>query len=224
MLTIDDVARRLHIPAETVHRWVRQGKIPMTRSGDTYSIRSEMLERWAADHNMEITCENAEVCQPNGTAGTFDSVSEAMRRGGLFYDVPATDRDSALIAAVNRLPGIAEAEKATVLESLQEREQLSSTGIGNGIALPHPRSNPGISLSIPQITTCFLSTPIAFEAIDRQPVSVLMVLLSDSTKQHLAMLSKLSFFLRDPAFRQCLLNQSDETAIHAQIEAMEADQ
>jgi PTS system nitrogen regulatory IIA component len=55
---------------------------------------------------------------------------------------------------VDVIPGIPAADKDMVLESLIEREQLASTGIGNGIALPHPRSNPGITLAMPQITTC----------------------------------------------------------------------
>ena len=120
------------------------------------------------------------------------------------------------------IPGIDPSDRRRVLDSLIEREQLASTGIGNGIALPHPRSNPGITLEMPQITTCFLARAVDFEAIDARPVSTLMVLLSNSTKQHLAMLSKLSYYLRDNDFRRRLVDKSGPTSIFNQIKAMES--
>ena len=56
-LTINEVASRLKLSVETIHRWVRQGKIPMRRSGETYTIRAEMLERWANEaHVREHRC------------------------------------------------------------------------------------------------------------------------------------------------------------------------
>jgi hypothetical protein len=61
-------------------------------------------------------------------------------------------------------------------------------------------------MAMPQISTCFLSRPIAFDAIDHQPVTVLMVLLSVTTRLHLTIMSKLSYYLRDSAFRHFLLS------------------
>jgi PTS system nitrogen regulatory IIA component len=222
MLTIDEVARRLNVPIETAHRWVRQGKIPMGRSRGQYTIRAEMLERWAKDHNLEFACQGPDSCEEQAVEQAFDSIYSAMQRGGLFFDVPATDRDTALHAAVDRIPGLTVSDRARILESLMEREQLASTGIGNGIALPHPRSNPGITLAMPQITTCFLSRNVNFEAIDHRPVSVLMVLLSNSTKQHLAMLSRLSYYLRNASFRKCLSNKATEDSVFDRIKSMES--
>jgi PTS system nitrogen regulatory IIA component len=222
MLTIEEVARRLNTPVETLDRWARQGKIPMNFIHGRYSMRAEVLEQWAKDHNLEYTCEGPGPCAEERPERPFDSIQAAMKRGGLFYDVPATDRDTALRSAVELIPGLEPSDRPRVLESLLEREQLASTGIGNGIALPHPRSNPGIRLEMPQITTCFLSGGVEFGAIDSQPVSVLMILLSNSTKQHLAMLSRLSYYLREADFRRCLHERGTEASIFKQIEAMEA--
>ncbi len=194
----------------------------MNRSRGRYTIRSEMLERWAKDHNLEFAGGG-----PDRSAGpvadqSFDGIFAAMQRGGLFFDVPAEDRETALRAAVDVIPGISSADRPKVLEVLLEREQLASTGIGNGIALPHPRSNPGIQLAMPQITTCFLSRGGDFAAVDNRPVAVLMVLLSNSTKQHLAMLSKLSYYLRDASFRECLLKNATEASVFDKIKSIES--
>ena len=222
MLTVDEVARRLNVPVETVRRWIRQGKIPMNYSHGQYTIRNEMLERWAKDHKLEIDRRIPGAVANQEDDHVFDGVLAAMQRGGLHYNVQGIDREAVLRNAVALIPGIQTADRSRVLGSLIEREQLASTGIGNGIALPHPRSNPGITLDMPQITTCFLTTPIDFEAIDARPVSVMMILLSNTTKQHLAMLSKLSYYLRDKRFRQYLLSKSDPQSIYDQIKTLES--
>jgi PTS system nitrogen regulatory IIA component len=223
MLTIEEVATRLNVPIETVDRWIRQGKIPMQKDRGRYTIRPAMLERWANDHKLEIGIQHPDPAVPPSGEQAFDGIFPAMQRGGIFYDISSEDRDSVLRAAVDVIPGIPAADKDRVLESLIEREQLASTGIGNGIALPHPRSNPGITLAMPQITTCFLNPAVDFQAVDARPVSTVMVLLSNSTKQHLAMLSKLSYFLRDAAFRRCLQGNSKQEDIFNHIEAMESE-
>jgi PTS system nitrogen regulatory IIA component len=217
------VATRLKVPVETVDRWIRQGKIPMQRNRGRYTIRPAMLERWANDHKLEIGNPRPDPAEQSTGEQAFDGILPAMQRGGIYYDISCKDRESVLRAAVEVIPGIPASDKDRVLKSLIEREELASTGIGNGIALPHPRSNPGISLAMPQITTCFLNPDVDFQAVDARPVSTVMVLLSNSTKQHLAMLSKLSYFLRDASFRRCLQGKTDQADIFNHIEAMESE-
>ncbi len=202
-LTIREVASRLNIPMETLHRWVRQGKIPMQRSRGEYIIRQEMLERWAEEHKLSLQKQpNAEQ---SSNEDAFDGVLPAMERGGIFYDLTAQSKEAALQAAVDHIPNLKRIDRKIILEKLLEREQMASTGIGHGVALPHPRANPGVGLILPQITTCFFPKPVAFDAIDNRPISVMMVLLSGSTKLHLSLLSKISFYLRNVDFRDYLL-------------------
>jgi len=220
-LTISEVAARLNLPVETVFRWVRQGKIPMQHSRGTYSIRPEILARWALEHKLEIQGQ-AHEAEIGDEDHDFDSILLAMQRGGVFYDIEGSDCETALKSTVRHIPNIEPSDCERVFEKLLEREHLASTGIGNGIALPHPRSNPDIVLEMPQITTCFLSGAIPFEAIDGKPVRVLMVLLSRSTKQHLAMLSKLSYYLRDTGFRNHLLTTPSKEELFEKISTLES--
>lgn len=219
-LNIREVAERLNIPIETVQRWVRQGKIPMQNHRGRYSIRSEMLERWGDECNMKIqpppTAEAA-ISEPE-----FDGILAAMRRGGVFYALQADTKEACLQTAVENIPNIDSHERPIILERLIDRERLASTGIGHGIALPHPRSNPNIGLTQPQITTCFFSRPVDFDAIDHQPVSVLMIMLSVSTRMHLTLLSKLSFYLRDRKFRDFLLDAPPAEFLLDRVKQLEA--
>ena len=220
-LTIEEVADRLNLPGETIQRWIRQGKIPMQLSRGRYTIRSEMLERWAYEHQLNISAARQPAVP--ACAGTeFDSVLAAMQRGGVFYDMPGTTREEVIEAAVQRLPNIQDDARDLVLGRLIEREALASTGIGHGIALPHPRSSLPIALAQPQITTCFLREGVSYDAIDQRPVSILMVLLSCSTRQHLSMIAKLSFLLRDVDFRDYLLGIPGQKALLTRLAALEA--
>ena len=221
-LTINEVASRLKLSVETIHRWVRQGKIPMRRSGETYTIHAEMLERWANEHKIEFQEQSDKDLSLQAVVPEFDSILAAMKRGGVFYDLFGDDRETVLQAAVDHIPDLSPDDRQRVYDKLLERELLASTGIGHGIALPHPRSQPEIALEMPQITTCFLAEAVPFEAIDGQPVRILLVLLSHSIKQHLSMLSKLSFHLREPAFREYLLTQPPESDIFERISALES--
>lgn len=219
-LTLKEVAQRLNLPVETVHRWIRQGKIPMQYNRGEYMIRLEMLERWAAEHKLDV--QEPTVASASAEEPDFDGILPAMQRGGVFYDVGGQDRESVLKSAVELVPNLKPDERDAVFNSLVEREQLASTGIGNGIALPHPRSNPGIDLKHAQITTCFLTRAVQFEAIDARPVSVLMVLLSRSTKQHVSMLSRLSYYLRDVAYRELLMIRPEQSELFKAIANMES--
>jgi len=222
LLTIHDVARRLRLPVETVRRWVVQGKIPMFLSRGEYTIRQEMLERWAEEHQLSIPVP-LPTAPGDPAIPEFDGVLPAMHRGGVFYHLEGDTKERVLQAAVARVPNIRPHERELIHEKLMERENLASTGIGHGIALPHPRANPGIGLTLPQISTCFLTRPVFFDAIDHQPVSVLMVLLSGSTRLHLTMISKLSCFLRDRAFRSQLLKAPDPETLYALVAEAESD-
>lgn len=222
MLTIHDVARRLRLPVETVRRWVTQGKIPMFLSRGEYTMRQEMLERWAEEHQLNIHVPSP--ASPEDPAlSEFDGILPAMHRGGVFYGLEGDTKAVVLQAAVDCIPNLRADERSLIFEKLMEREGLASTGIGHGIALPHPRANPGIGLPLPQISTCFVMRPIPFDAIDHQPVSVLMVLLSGSIRLHLTMMSKLSFFLRNRAFRRQLLKAPDPETLLALVAEAESN-
>ncbi|MFZ1983787.1 MAG: PTS sugar transporter subunit IIA [Desulfatitalea sp.] len=220
-LSIQQVAARLQMPEETILRWVRQGKIPMQHSRGDYFIRLEMLERWANEHQLKVRAGSPASRLP--TPSELDGIVPAMRRGGILAAVPGATKENVLRSAVDRMANLGPDDADRVYAKLIEREYLASTGIGHGIALPHPRSDPGIALPLPQITTCFLERPIDFDAVDQHPVSVLMVLLSGSTRLHLQLLSKISFYLRDQAFRDYLLAAPPADALLERVAQMESN-
>ena len=105
------------------------------------------------------------------------------------------------------LPEFTEGE---LFDSLIGRERLGSTGLGNGVALPHGRVN---GLKAPMAALVVLSEGIDFDAIDGKPVDLLFALLvpQESTDEHLQILARLAEMFSDKKFcgelRECVDNE-----------------
>ena len=103
-----------------------------------------------------------------------------------------------------------------IFESLVAREKMGSTGIGNGIAIPHGRLT-DITQPIAILIKC--EEPIAFDAIDKQPVDILFALLvpADQCQQHLSTLSCMAEKLSDKQILKQLRKTHDETELYQVI-------
>jgi nitrogen PTS system EIIA component len=101
-----------------------------------------------------------------------------------------------------------------ILEILLQREKLGSTGVGNGVAIPHGK--------LPKLTKLFglfarLERPIDFEALDNQPVDLIFLLLAPegAGADHLKALARVARLLRDPGIVQKLRESRDAEALYA---------
>lgn len=104
-------------------------------------------------------------------------------------------------------------EQPVVLRALQAREQLGSTGLGKGFALPHARL-PGL----PRIYALLarLARPIDYDSVDEKPVDLVLLLLTPeaAANQHLATLATLSRPFRDEALVQQIRKAPDAATLH----------
>ena len=103
--------------------------------------------------------------------------------------------------------------RVKVFDSLFARERLGSTGLGEGIAIPHGRIK-GLKDAVAAVVR--LAEPVAFDAPDGKPVSLLLILLvpEQATQQHLEILSEVAEMLSDRAMRDRLLTEADPQALH----------
>lgn len=217
--SLKTVADALDLPLTTVERWIRQGRIPIQRDGSQAVFSPAALERWARVHHLSFSLGGGR--DDDETPEMLDSLVSAMKRGKVCYGVAGADVPSilhAVVASVDFLP--AEIREA-LYEKLMERERMASTGIGNGIAIPHPRDPLSSPPDSPIITTCFAEKPVPYSAIDDQPVSILFLLISPTIKHHLHLLSRLSYCIRDGDFVDFLQTQPDAGALHSRIAEFE---
>src|ERR1700743_1300955 len=106
--------------------------------------------------------------------------------------------------------------RSTVTDNLFARERLGSTGLGEGVAIPHGRIK---GLKQPLAAFVRLAEPIAFESPDGQPGGLLIFLLrpEQATQQHLEILSEIAQLLSDRDARAQLTSEPDRGAVHQLI-------
>jgi nitrogen PTS system EIIA component len=214
-LCLNDAAKLLNTSERTIYRWIREGTIPCRRVNDHYRFnRAELLE-WATARGMAIAVDALSPSRPM-TETPLPSFAAALQAGGVHHHVEGSDRASALRAIVTRMPLTDEADRELLLDVMLAREALGSTGVGDGIAIPHVRSPIVLHTKEPSITLCFLEHPIDFGAIDGRPVHTFFSLVTLSIRSHLYLLSRLSAALADPGFRKAITSRATRAEILAE--------
>lgn len=215
-LTLKELATALSIPTGTVERWIRQGNIPVRIKEGACVFSFQSLQKWAGENNL--TYQPAGAKNPAIPADGPDTLSAAMECGGVYYNMEGESVSDILRAGVDRISLFdKQGQRETLYESLRAREELMSTGIGKGVAIPHPRTPLDYGEIPAFITTCFLKNPADYKAVDRQPVFVLFFLVCPSSKRHLQLLARLSFCLRDETFIEFLHHTPDQAVFLAKI-------
>jgi nitrogen PTS system EIIA component len=133
-------------------------------------------------------------------------ITEMLRREFVLEELKARSKQDVLVELGGALAkGKTEVNPDAMLHVLLERERLGSTGIGDGIAIPHGKI-PGLD----QILISFGRSRegIEFEAMDGKPVHLFFLLMApeNSVGGHLKALARISRMLKDPSFRKNLLN------------------
>jgi PTS system nitrogen regulatory IIA component len=219
-LGVRDVSKLLNVSEKTVYRWVRQGVLPAYRVNEQLRFnRAELLE-WATSRKMNVSTSLFD--EPESDAARIPGLGEALQAGGIFYRLGGTDKESVLRGVVEHMRLPEEVDREFLLRVLLAREALQSTGIGDGIAIPHVRNPIVLHVSRPMITLCFLERPIDFGALDGKPVHALFSLVSPTVRAHLRLLSRLSFALHDPGFKDAVARQAARTEILDEIRRVEA--
>ncbi|MCW7752716.1 PTS sugar transporter subunit IIA [Desulfobotulus sp. H1] len=198
-LTLMETAASLDLPVDTLERWIRQGRIPILRDGSYCVFKLDKLTRWARQHHMPFRIsEGGGGCEKG--SGCESLLAEAFHRGGFVIGLKEEDREGLLGRMISVLPDLPETVAPRLMERLLEREALGSTGVGRGIALPHPRIPLENYPESARILVAFPEKPVDYGAIDGQLVFVFFLLLAPDVKTHLSLLSRLSCCLRTPEF------------------------
>jgi nitrogen PTS system EIIA component len=198
-LTVKDIARLLSVSEKTIYRWISQGQLPAYQVHEQYRFnRAEILE-WATSRKIPVSPEI--FAEPETSGVSMPSLVEALENGGVNYRVVGADKLAVLKNVVQLLQLPEEVDREFLFRVLVAREDLSSTGIGDGIAIPHVRNPVVLHISRPMVTLYFLEHPVDFGAIDGQPVYALFMLISPTVRAHLHLISRLAYSLRDADFR-----------------------
>lgn len=213
--SVKEAAELLRVSEKTIYRWIKQEILPVYRVNEQYRFnRAELLD-WATSRRMGISPDAFH--EPEAVGTPLPNLVEALETGGIVYRLDGDTRETVLARLVDELRLPEEVDRNYLLKVLNAREQLASTGVGDGIAIPHPRNPVLLHITKPSVTLAFLEKPVDFHALDGKPIHTLFCLISPTLRAHLHMLSMLSFALRDPGFRAAIENQASREEIFSAL-------
>jgi len=205
ILTLEEVAKYLRVSERTVYDWSQKGEIPAGKIGTVWRFKKSEIEKWVNERlSTNTTLASAAAKNENIHIEAIISPDRIV-----FLD-HSTKRDALIELAenlANKAPQIKNREelKAEIIK----REELFSTAIGKGIAIPHVR--------LLSVTDLVVSVGISrkdivdFQGMDDEPVRLLLMIAA-GYNQHAYYLQTLSFFssrLRNLKLRDALLNAED---------------
>jgi PTS system nitrogen regulatory IIA component len=149
-------------------------------------------------------------------------ISNILVQEAVILDLESKDKDGALVEMANILAATEPSlDSGKLVNVLRERESLQSTGMGEGVAIPHGRI-----ANLNQLMVAFARSRkgVDFDSIDGQPTHLFFVLVvpESSGGQHLKALARISRFLRDETFRESLLEAETREEIVQAIQTEDA--
>ena len=206
ILTIDEVAKYLRVSERTVYDWAHKGEIPSGKIGTVWRFRKSEIEKWV-DHKLSGNQYFSRTVEVHlETLVSQDRIlflNYSMKRDALL----------ALAANISTAPQIKNPQELT--EEILKREELMSTAIGCGIAIPHVRLSSVTDL----VVSIGLSSVdiVDFQALDDEPVRF-VIMIAAASSHHAYYLKVLSYFsaqLKNPDLRNALLAAKSPEDVYA---------
>ena len=213
ILTIEEVAKYLRVSERTVYDWAQKGEIPSGKIGTVWRFKRAEIEKWVNDR-----------LSMNRMAPQFASlqVQNILSPDRVLFINHSTKRDALLALADNLANAPQVKNRQELAAEILKREELMSTAIGRGIAIPHVRlssvTDLVVSVGISQ------SDIIDFQTLDDQPVRLLFMIAA-AYNQHAYYLQTLSYFstkLKNKDLRGSLLQAKTPTEVYGLLIGQDA--
>jgi PTS system nitrogen regulatory IIA component len=219
-LTVREAASYLNVSEATVRRWIAVRGLPAHRVDERLHCNAIELWEWALEQGIPVSRRLFDEAQRRPEP--VPRLSALLREGGIHRGLAGGTKREILAATVRALPLPPDVDRDFLTMVLEAREAMGSTGIGDGIAIPHVRNPILLHVERPFVALCLLDHPVDFDAIDAVPVHSLFVLVSADVPSHLRILAQLGHTLRDDVLRRLLRDRAADAAIFERIEALES--
>lgn len=207
ILTIEEVAKYLRVSERTVYDWAQKGEIPSGKIGTVWRFKKSEIEKWV---NERLSSNNK---MPPSTVSV--QIKNILSPDRIVFLNHSTKHDALLELSQNLSVAPQVKNGQELAKEILKREDLMSTAIGRGIAIPHVR--------LSSITDLVMSVGISktdiidFQTIDDVPVRLLFMIAA-AYNQHAYYLQTLSFFsskLKSQELRDSLLSVQNATDAYA---------
>ena len=196
ILTLSEVAEYLKISEKTLLKMVNSGEIPSAKIGNQWRFSRAMINDWLIS-KMKVLPQN-DLSLLIEREYDFVPLSRLIAENAIIMDMKSTGRDSAVrelaeSAFANNLIS----DKEEYAARLIEREEMTSTALGRGIALPHLRKMSSELASSPSILIGISRNGVDFNSHDTKKTHLFFCIISDSEVVHLRIMARLARILRN---------------------------
>ena len=206
ILTIEEVAKYLRVSDRTVYDWAQKGEIPAGKIGTVWRFKKSEVENWV----------NERLSSRSNTKRTDASVQvkNILSPDRVVFITQSAKRD-ALTELANVLADAPQVKRGDeLLSEILKREELMSTAVGRGIAIPHVRLSSVTDL-VMAVGVC--RTPLSdFQTVDDKPVN-LLIMIAAAYNQHTYYLQTISYFsakLKSQELRDAIANAATEKEVY----------
>ena len=205
IMTVQEVADLLRVSERTVYDWATNGQIPCGKLGTAWRFKRSEIENWI-DQNL--------VSRKKSSVLPIISMRDILSvENVVIFDV--TSKRQALQYLMDTLSANSAVANADELaEGIYNREELMSTGIGLGVAVPHVRLK---SIKKPIMAVGISKSDITdYESLDGKPVRILFMILAGQSDHalHIKTMAAISRRIKDPELREILLQLTDAQDIY----------
>ena len=197
LMTVEDVASYLRVAERTIYDWAQKGDIPCGKLGASWRFRRTDIDKWLETKFLDkSSMKNSDPILPE------DVLCEDMIE--IYHgNINKNDILTNLVELISKSKNVS--DKKELLEGIFKREELMSTGIGLGIAVPHVRID---SVKDLVMAVGVSNKPVeGYESIDGKPVQIVFMIAagSDQHAKHLKLLSQIAAKFKDENLRNKLI-------------------
>ena len=207
-LTIRQTASYFGVDEGTVRQWIAARGVPVHRINERQLLNAIEVWEWAVEQGIPVS--RTLLDQARRTPETVPPLAQLLEVGGIHRGITGRDKNAVLASLVQHLPLPPDVDRDHLLAVLEAREAMGSTGIGDGIAIPHVRNPILLHVRRPMVALFLLDRPVDFESIDGRPVHAIFLVVSSSVPSHLRILAELGLALRDSELRGLLQSRADD--------------
>ncbi len=207
ILTIEEVAKYLRVSDRTVYEWAQKGEIPAGKIGTVWRFKKNEIEKWVDERLASSKNKKSEsICVSAKNVLSPDRI--------VILDY-STKQDvlMKMSEVLAKAPQVKNSKE--LFKEILKREELMTTAIGQGLAIPHVR--------LASVTDLVMAVGVSkcdildFEPIDGQPVN-LVLMIAAAENQHSYYLQTLSYFsnkLKDADLKKKLFDAKDSLEIYS---------
>lgn len=201
-LSIKDISHLLMLPEKEVLQLIKKKEIPFQLLHDKIVFNKQQTIEWALGRSLPINVSGHQKLSEYH----IQTLGILLDKNSFHYNCELTEAAyiEQMVSQINFEKNV---DKEIIVQLLKSRESMMSTAIGNGISLPHPRVPLMVGRNKPLINFFFPTKPLELKSIDGKPVHTLILLISQTIKQHLSLIAHLSFLLSKETFRFALENR-----------------